>query len=357
MTENKDRHHLKEEEFSDLLHVWQEQSLPTERYEYVEGAASLLAQACYTGQPLTIVSPLCANYETMRIAGKKHPTLHPDMVWHDRGLRKGYVLLHEEIPARLAELNRAGIPLNYLIVIVDLGMNAVISSDNNPDLVGLPADDRKARISSIVSENAQTAASLVAHGLSQQDMDPAITLNTAVHRLSSLVSPAHHSTNNGFVSLWNDWNGTLRGLIDKPNNRWGGLIREALEKDGRYFREAWGMETDEEILKWVVDCNFGLTAAVGDALPQFANSVYGHTTRVPNKGSVLLLDTIPGPHNPGHREFFAYNLDHPYGQERPRTPVVRPFHNLVLLSDPAREVPYLPKSLEEMQDEANQFGF
>ena len=133
-------------------------------------------------------------------------------------------------------------------------------------------------------------------------------------------------------------------------------MRRAIDKDGRYLKDAWGMTDKLQVVTRVVDENFGLTSAIGDNLHEMMNALFA--TDLQDKGEVVMLDSIPGPQNPGHKEFYAYNLDHPEeGIHRPKTPILRPFHNLVLLSDFAREVPYLGKSSDVMMREANTFGF
>src|SRR3989344_4780855 len=82
-----------------LLKRWQRETLPTEKFEYPEAAIELMADN--HDQPLSLISLMCANYETYKINGRKYPTLHRELIWHERGLRRGYVICHEEIPHRL----------------------------------------------------------------------------------------------------------------------------------------------------------------------------------------------------------------------------------------------------------------
>lgn len=345
-----------------LLDTWGKQAPSTENFEYVELAVEKLVTAARTGKPVAIISPICANYETLRIHGKRHPTVHKEMILTDKGLRRGYVLLHEEIPYRLRELSNLGIPIEYLIILVDYGMSKQLFSHLNPDSSGRTEEELREYIDQVVGDNVQTIRKLVTHGVASLNWEAENQPQIEVRRLTELVTQLRESLNFNFSDYWQSWNQLLRELYgnNTQNNRWASLIREAIKRDGRYLQEAWGITDPEEIKQRVIEDNFGLTAAFADCLHSFHNIVFAaqpHHPQLHHKGDVIILDTIPGPSNPGHKEFHAYNLYHTDGTRRPPTPILRPFWNLVLLSHHAVEVPYLGKSLEKMRSEAEKFGF
>ncbi|OGY21414.1 MAG: hypothetical protein A3A65_00065 [Candidatus Chisholmbacteria bacterium RIFCSPLOWO2_01_FULL_49_14] len=346
-------------EISAVLNRWQFESLKSERFEYQDVATLQLSKARLTGQAVNIVTPICGNYETFRISGKRCPTIHTDLVWSDKGLRRGYVLLHEEIPHRLTELCRLGIPIHYALVLIDLGVSDQLLSDQNPDPAMAKLNSLQARrqyLQEMLNLNVSTMRSLLTHGLEQHGNSGSTLLDVSVEKLTNLVGRMRVNGNQNLLEYWNGWNHRLRGTLIDPESHWGGLMRRAIDKDGRYLKDAWGMTDKLQVVTRVVDENFGLTSAIGDNLHEMMNALFA--TDLQDKGEVVMLDSIPGPQNPGHKEFYAYNLDHPEeGIHRPKTPILRPFHNLVLLSDFAREVPYLGKSSDVMMREANTFGF
>lgn len=326
-----------------LLKRWQRESLPTEKFEYPETAVELMVDSHH--QPLSLISLMCANYETYKINGRKYPTLHRELIWHERGLRRGYVICHEEIPYRLVELQKATQkPINHLIVLVDQGMAETLFTPLNPrtqELNGVPlAED----IDQCLDQNTETIQKLLRHGLEAAGNSRQISTN--VVRLTRLATKE-------FYDQWNNWNQLLRQSISQTNHAWGGMIRRDLTKDARYYAETWGLETQEALYKRVIDQQYGLTAVIGDQLHLLHNSVFNQS--LTSKSDLILLDAIPGPANPAHSEFIAYNLDRPGGGGRLKTPILRPFYNLVLFSDPAIEPTYLNKSLEQMIEEANEF--
>lgn len=328
-----------------LLNHWQAEALPSEKFEHLKQAVELIAKA--DGQPLPIISPICANYETLKIEGKRRPTIHSDLVWnwtgHSLSLRKGYLLCHEEIPQRLKELNQvANIPINYLVVLVDYGMAETLFGPLNPDYHRLPQNKSiQQHINETLENNVSSIQTLINNGLTNDQV------KVTVARLSQLVN----GTN--FESDWLNWNQKLRSLLGTANNHWAGLIRKEIKKEGAYYRYAWGYTTDEQIQERVINQQYGLVAVFSEWLHRLHNQVYRQNLK--DKDSLIMLDTIPGPNNPAHSEFQAYNLPYPDGQTRVPTPILRPFHNLVLLSDPAVSVPYLSKSMEQMIEEANEF--
>lgn len=325
-----------------LLGRWQSEALPLEKFEYPELAVQLMAENLHS--PLPLISLICANYETYKINGRRRPTLHREMIWQDRGLRRGYVLCHEEIPYRLSELQITCYrPINHLIVLVDLGMAETLFSDLNPKTAELSGTTIEEDINLTLNSNAQTIQALIDHGLKQKNQP---NVNTKVIRLTQIAPPE-------FYQHWDYWNQLLRESISKLNNPWGGMIRRDLEKDARYYAETWGLETQEALYKRVIDQQYGLTGVIGAWIHQFHNSIY--CQGLENKSKLILLDTIPGPDNPAHTEFMAYNLDAPVGYERQKTPILRPLYNLVLLSNPAIQPAYLNKSLDCMIEEANEF--
>lgn len=331
------------EDINQLILSWQQEALSTEISEVPELAIKVVTDSVEKGQALPIISPICANYETIRIGDKRRPQIHSDLIWNDRGLRRGYLLCHEEIPHRLKQLKQvSGQPINYLVVVVDYGMAETLFTQLNPDYGRLPENVTiEQYIDNVLDDNTAQIKGLVTHGLADDQ------IKVTVARLSKLVNGTD------FDKHWQGWNQNLRVLQEVPNNRWGGLIRREIKKEGNYYRYAWGYTTDEQILERVVDQQYGLVATFGEWLHQLHNQVYGQN--LPDKGSLLMLDTIPGPNNPAHSEFQAYNLPYPDGQKRAQTPILRPFHNLVLLSDPAVEVPYLNKPLGQISEEANLF--
>ncbi|PIU74758.1 MAG: hypothetical protein COS76_04400 [Candidatus Portnoybacteria bacterium CG06_land_8_20_14_3_00_39_12] len=330
-----------------LLKRWQTEALPAEKTEHLIQAVKVITDASQDNTAIPIISPICANYETLRIGGKRRPTIHSDLVWnwtgHSLSLRKGYLLCHEEIPHRLSKLQKiSGQTVNYLVVLVDYGMAETLFGPLNPDYYRLPQNKSiQQHIDETLENNVATIQTLINHGLANEQV------KVTVAKLSQLVS----GTN--FESDWSNWNQKLRSLLKTPNNHWGGLIRREIKKERRYYEYAWGLTTEEQLFQRVIDQQYGLVAIFADWLHQFHNSVYSQGLK--DKGSLLLLDTIPGPDNPAHSEFQAYNLDYPDGTERVKTPILRPFHNLVLLSDPAVSAPYLNKSLEQIMAEVNEF--
>ncbi len=348
----------KQLEIEAVIQRWQKESLSKERFEYPDQAVRILTQAAESGIPAPLVSPICANYETYQIDGVRRPTVHNEMVWDSSGygLRRGYVLLHEELPSRLLDLNLLGIPFNLGIVLVDVGMSEQLFSPLNLDHRGRSAEELKEHIRLTTCRNVETITNLLSHGLSQRSFNGDIPMSTKVVKLTDIVAhPESKVQVDGFYHHWDWWNSQLRGIMAEGDNRWAGLLRTTVEADGSWLQYAWGgYTTREEIIQRVVDENFGLVAATGDHLQDFSNTLFG--TKLTHKGDVVMLDTIPGPLNPGHKEFYAYNLDYPDGGSRPRTSILRPFHNLVLLSDGAVKVPYLGKSLETIADEASEYG-
>lgn len=338
------------ENVQQLMSRWQQEALPTEKAKYLSQAVKVITTASQNNTAIPIISPICANYETIRIQGKRRPTIHSEMIWHDRGLthcglRRGYLLCHEEIPHRLKQLQQiSDQPINYLVVLVDYGMAETLFSQLNPDCDHLPPSKTiQQHIDETLEKNVATIQALITHDLSENK------INVTVSRLSKLVA------NTNFETEWQAWNQNLRSLLLTPNNRWAGSIRREVKKEGKYYRYAWGYTTDEQILQRIIDQQYGLVAVFADWLHQLHNFVYSQSLK--DKGSLLMLDTIPGPNNPAHSEFQAYNLAYPDGQIRIPTPILRPFHNLVLLSDPAIEVPYLNKSLDQIVKEANNYDF
>lgn len=249
--------------------------------------------------------------------------------------------------------------MNLLVVIVDLGMSNQLLTDQNPDFEMMRItehEERKAHVESTVRKNRDSMLALLNHGLMCRNQLPTAQTNLVVEQLSDLVQLTGSHAGQQFDEHWTSWNHRLRRISQDDHNSWGGLIRRAIDKDGRYLQEAWGMSNHDDIVRRVIDENFGLAAAFGEWLHILVNTAFG--TELQHKGEVIILDTIPGPQNPGHKEFYAYNLDNPETHHaRPKTPILRPFHNLVLLSSPAREVPYLQKSLGTMMSEANAYGF
>lgn len=341
----------------ELINSWEAQSLDSERFEYKKVAARMIAEAMITGVPLALMSPICLNYETYRIRGQRRPTIHEDLIWTRdyRHLRKGYVLLHEEIPYRLSELNLLGVSINYLLVAVDLGMSEQLYTALNPSVQFVPVDELHAHIDNVANSNVATMAKLLNHGLQQQTINLGIPIQVKVLRLTTLVKSMKQMYGYDFISEWGRWNEALRRIVNTGNNRWGALIREAIRKDGCYLCEAWGYTTEDQVIERVVDENFGLTAAFAEAVHLFCACVY--SCDIERRSQVVMLDTIPGPQNPGHKEFFAYNLAYPDGGERDVMGVLRPFHNLVLLSDIACKVPSLGIDPDLLIEQAEGFGY
>lgn len=332
------------ENVNQLISSWQQEALATEKFEGLELAINVVTDSMEKGQAIPIISPICANYETIKIDDKRRPQIHNDMIWNERGLRRGYLLCHEEIPHWLKQLQQvSGQPINYLVVLVDYGMAETLFGPLNPDYDRLlKGATIQQYIDEVLNQNVATVQSLINHGLNGNEK-----VSVTVSRLSKLA------INTDFDNLWHGWNQKLRALLGVPNNHWAGLIRREVKKENSYYRYAWGFTTEEQILQRVLDQQYGLVAAYGEWLPQLHNQVYSQN--LPDKGSLLMLDTIPGPNNPAHSEFQAYNLPYPDGQRRTQTPILRPFHNLVLLSDPAIEVPYLNKYLDQIKEEADLF--
>ena len=328
-----------------LLSCWQQEALVTEKTENLDNAIKIIIDASQNNKVIPIISPICANYETIKLDGKRRPQIHNDMVWSDRGLRRGYLLCHEEIPHRLKQLQQiSGQPLNYLVVLVDYGMAETLFGPLNLDYDLLPQGTTiQQYIDEVLNENVAKVKYLINHGLNGNDK-----IQVTVSRLSKLAA------NTDFDNEWLAWNQKLRALLEVQNNQWAGLIRREVKKEGNYYRYAWGYTTDEQIQNRVIDQQYGLVATFGEWLHQLHNQVYSQNLQ--DKGSLIMLDTIPGPNNPAHSEFQAYNLPYPDGQKRALTPILRPFHNLVLLSDPAIEAPYLNKTLSQIKDEANLFN-
>lgn len=325
-----------------LIDNWQQQAMPKEKFEYPLKAVDILTQD--KDQSIPIISMICANYETFTSNGKKRPTLHNEMVWTDRGLRKGYVLCHEEIPARLLQLQQTSQrSINHLIVLVDQGMADTLYTDLNPRVAQLDNISIGEDINETLDQNSQTIQALL-----NDSLNPHPHIQTIVKRLTQIVSK-------DFFTHWSFWNQQLRACILESNNRWAGRIRKDLTKDARYYKEVWGLNDQPTLEKRVIDQQYGLTAVIGDWLHLMHNSVFQQSLE--SKSDLILLDTIPGPDNPAHSEFIAYNADAPDGTFRDKTPILRPFYNLVLLSDSAIEVPYLDKSLDDMQNEANELPF
>jgi len=326
---------------------WQQEALPTEKAKYLSQAVKVITTASQNNTAIPIISPICANYETVRIGTQRRPTIHKDLIWQWSNnsllLRKGYLLCHEEIPFRLNQLNQlTGLPINYLVVLVDYGMAETLFGPLNPDFNRLPVGKSISQhIDEVLENNVSQIKTFIHHGVHNDQ------IKITVARLSQLVNGTD------FDSDWLNWNQKLRSLLNTPNNRWAGAIRREIVKESKYYRYAWGYTTDEQILQRVVDQQYSLVAVFADWLHRLHNSVYSQSLK--DKGSLLMLDTIPGPNNPAHSEFQAYNLPYPNGQTRVPTPILRPFHNLVLLSDPAVSVPYLYKSMEQMIEEANDF--
>jgi len=262
------------------------------------------------------------------------------------GLRKGYVLCHEEIPYRLRELHQASQkPIDHLVILVDLGMADPLFTDLNPRVDELPPDiSLEDDIDQTLTRNTSTIHQLVTHGINAQD-DSTSMITSKTIRLTQLV-------NADFIQAWEEWNQLLKNCLKLQNNTWAGHIRRNLKKDAVYYQYAWGIDSEETLQKRVIDQAYGLTAVIGDWLPFLHNQAFN--LHLESKQDLVMLDTIPGPKNPAHTEFIAYNADYPNGDERHKTPILRPFHNLVLLSDPAIKVPYLEKNMDTMIEEANE---
>lgn len=343
-----------------LVSQWRKEGLRTENFEHPDAAVELLTQAALsvdkeTVQPAAIVSPLCTNYETYRLDGQRYPTIHNEMIWQSNyGLRRGFLLLHEELPTRLAQLNAIGVPLQQVIVLVDEGMGDQLFTDRNPLAKGRNQDELRSHIDTIVEQNAADVATMIQHGLQQKTIDPRVTLDVSVIRLSELIRIMKgNDANLDFQDHWQRWTTILKELFSAPNNRWAGLMRDEMRKDRRYITEVWGKVTETQLEKRIIDQSFALVATVAEYLHHFHNNTYQGNLQ--NKDQVVLLDLIPGPRNPAHREFEGYNLPYTDGKNRPQTPILRPFHNLALTSEPAVPVPYLGKDLDTLQEEANKY--
>jgi hypothetical protein len=321
-----------------LISRWRRESLKTERFEHADRVVEIIAKD--VNQPLPVISLTCANYETYMMNGQRRPTLHRELIWTDRGLRKGYVLCHEEIPVRQNQLQTVcQRPINHLIILVDLGMAETLLSPLNPRVAELNGAGIQEDIDQILNHNAQMMQRLIDSGSQNAQVV------TRVKRLTHLIPDS-------FYSQWKTWNQVLRQNLDK-NHFLSGKIRRDLEKDAAYYRYAWGLTSQEELYKRVIDQQYGLTGVIGDWLHIFYNQVFNGC--LSSKADLIMLDTIPGPSNPAHGEFITYNADRPDGVIRPKTPIIRPFHNLVLLSDPAVIPPYINKPINQLIEEANEF--
>lgn len=319
-----------------LISRWRREALKTEKFENVDQAVAIIADPVV--QPLPIISLICANYETYMMNGQRRPTIHRELVWTDRGLRKGGVLLHEEIPYRLNELQIVSQrPVNHLVVLIDLGMAETLFSPLNPRTMELAGASIEADIDETINDNAVTMQTLINSGLHNDQVA------VQVKRLTHLVP-------DDFYQEWDSWNQLLRQNLTQRNFL-SGRINQDLVKDAAYYKYAWGLTSQEELYKRVIDQQYGLAAVIGDYLSYLYNLAFQGT--LGSKADLIMLDPIPGPNNPAHGEFIAYNVDRPDGKNRQKTPILRPFNNLVLLSDPAVEVPYLNKSLETIMTELN----
>jgi|GEM_PF-6600524 len=329
-----------------LFNKWGRESLPSERNENVNIAVEIVLNCLTRREPIPIFSPICANYETYYIDGKPRPALHNEMVWTDRGLRRGYVLLHEEIPLRLEELvSTAGGGINYLMVLVDVGMAPTLFSPQNFDYEKLPEGvSIEQYIEHMLNLNITQIKKLLAHGIQVRGISDRVKID--VRKLSEIIDE-------NFLNHWNSWNDFIYSCLasEEGDLKLRGIIDSVLRNQYAYYRNVWGLD-EEGVKTRIVEQCFGLTAAIGDYIPFFYSGCYG----VPFQ-QVIMLDTIPGPKNPAHEEFMMYNYPSltPDGRKRFNLPILRPFRNLVLLSQPA--VPIPGKSLDEMIEEVNSYGF
>jgi len=334
-------------QIGELFSKWGKEALPLEKSENVNRAVEIVLSCVASGKPIPIVSPICANYETYYIGGKPRPCLHNEMVWTDRGLRRGYVLLHEEIPWRLEQLAfTAGVGINYLMILVDIGMAPTLFGPQNFDYDRIPKGlSIDQHIERMLESNVKKIKELLAHGIEVRGISDRVKI--AVRRLTRIIDQ-------NFLNHWNSWNNFIYSCLasEEGDLKLRRIIDSVMRNQSAYYRNVWGLDK-EGVEKRIIEQCFGLTAAVGDYFPFFYGSCYEGPSQ-----EVIMLDTIPGPKNPAHEEFIMYNYPptKPDGSPRLCLPILRPFLNLVLLSQPAVSIPG-GKSLEEMIDEANNYGF
>lgn len=341
------------------IHGLVSDSPKTEKSVAVPLAVRNFEDAAKTRCPVRVVSLTCANYETLPIKGKKVPVLHEELVWNDGDLRRGYVAAREEIPEVLRRLQQCKVPLRHSIVLVDLGMADQLWGERAQVFHSLSEGQIKLTLEKTVDDNVATLHSLVKTGLADRNLDPDIV---RVVRLSAVLGGLNESGID-FEGVWNSITQAMHTMIEVPNNHVAGLLRQALKKDAAYLRYAWGMNDQDEIKTRVVDQTFALTAAIGYLLPEIEATVWDDAPV--SRDQLVMLDTIPGPDNPGHTEFRMYNLPVPginrndmydsKGDFR-RVPILRPLANRVLFSQPAVESPLINKTLDQMADEAKKLG-
>lgn len=330
----------------------------TEKSVAVPLAVRNFEDAARTGCPARIVSLTCANYETLLVKGKKVPVLHKELVWNDGGLRGGYVAAKEEIPEVLNRIQQCNIPLRHSIVLVDLGMADQLWGERAQEFHDLDENQIKLTLKNTVSDNVATLHSLVKTGMADRNLDPDVV---RVVRLSAVLGGLKESGID-LEGVWNSIAQAMHAMIEVPNNHVAGLLRQGLKKDAAYLRYAWGMNDQDEIKTRVVDQTFALTAAIGYLLPKIEATVWDDAPV--SRDQLVMLDTIPGPDNPGHTEFRMYNLPVPGISENDmydskgdfrKVPILRPLANRVLFSQPAVESPLINKTLGQMIKEANKF--
>ena len=332
----------------------------TEKSVAVPLAVRNFEDATRSGETARVISLTCANYETFLVGGKKIPVLHKELVWNGGNLRGGYVAAKEEIPEVLKRIQQCDVPLRHSIVLVDLGMADQLWGEKAQGFHGLDEGQIKLTLENTINDNVFTLHSLVKTGLADRNLDPDVV---RVVRLSAVLDGLKESGVD-FENFWDSIAQAMHSMIDVPHNHVAGLLRQALKKDAPYLRYAWGINNQDEIEKRVVDQTFALTAAIGYLLPEIEATVWGDTP-VP-RDKLIMLDTIPGPDNPGHTEFKMYNLTVPGIEGRDLynslgnlrvVPILRPLANRVLFSQQAKEAPITGKTLEQMAREANSLGY
>lgn len=321
-----------------------------EKSEHIDIAATVLETARRTGKPARIISLTCANYETLEADGVgKVPILHKELIWNERGLRRGYVAAREELPAVLEVMAKNYIPIRHSVVLVDYGMTPQLWGKTAQKYLGLDETQIKNGINNTVDSNVNTLRKLERHGLANRGVDADVV--RAVRLTEVAKSLEKHGVD--FGGYWAAVTQAMYGLVNEPNHPVAGLIRRALKKDAPYLRQAWGMTSDQEIRTRVIDQTFALTAAVAHLLPEVEATIWDDEPV--SRNELIMLDTIPGPANLGHTEFRMYNthLTEITGEPLPPIPIIRPLKNTVLFSQPAVESSITGKTLEQMAREAN----